>query len=66
MGVSRTWYYRTMAPTAQPRQRKKRPRGRYLGEAERMQVRAVLNSERYCAMSPRQTHATLVDGYRYV
>ena len=66
MGVSRMWYYRAMAPKAQPHQRKKRPRGRYIGEAERAQIRAVLNSERFYDMPPRQIYATLLDEGRYV
>ncbi len=66
MGVSRMWYYRAMAPKAQPHQRKKRPRGRYIGEAERAQIRVVLNSERFYDMPPRQIYATLLDEGRYV
>ena len=65
-GVSHMWYHRTMAPRAQSHQRKKRPTGRYIGEAERTQIRAVLNSERFCDMTPRQIYATLLGEGRYV
>ncbi len=69
LGVPRSSYYRSKRPRhriqAQPKGLRKKPR-RALSEAERAEVRSLLNSDRFCDASPRQVYATLLDEGCYV
>ena len=59
-GVSRaSWYRSRRAPS--PRQKASRRSPRRLLEARRAEIRAVLNSERFMDMPPRQIWAALLD-----
>lgn len=62
--VSRASFYRTKAPP-KPRQPRPRP-SRALEDAERAEVLAVLDSERFADKAPAQVYATLLDEERYV
>ena len=68
LGVPRSSYYRSKRPKPEPVGAK--PIGnkpaRALNEAERSEVRMLLNSDRFCDASPRQVYATLLDEGRYV
>ena len=68
LGVPRSRYYRSKRPQPQQAQAKqRRPRSaRALSQAERAEVRSLLNSDRFCDASPRQVYATLLDEGRYV
>ena len=68
LGVPRSKYYRSKRPQPQQAQAKqRRPRSaRALSQAERAEVRSLLNSDRFCDVSPRQVYATLLDEGRYV
>lgn len=75
LGVPRSAYYRACspraeqplaapsasddAPTVQPPVRRRTPRA--LSEAERAHIRALLNSQRFADLSPREIYATLLD-----
>jgi putative transposase len=59
LGVPRRSLYRARKPKGNPEPRSAPPRA--LGEEEKHEVRAVLNSERFCDSSPRQVYATLLD-----
>ena len=69
LGVPRSRYYRSKRPRprcqGQPERLPKKPR-RALSQAERTEVRYLLNSDRFCDASPRQVYATLLDEGRYV
>jgi len=59
LGVPRRSLYRARKPKVAP---EPRPRpSRALSDEERAEVRAVLNSERFCDSSPRAVYATLLD-----
>lgn len=62
--VPRSSLYRTRQPQAEPRPRPKPERA--LTEAERTQVRELLNSDRFQDETPRQVYATLLDEGIYV
>lgn len=68
LDVPRSWYYRQKAapapPPAEPRPRPKPKQA--LSQAEREQVRAVLNSERFMDQAPREVYATLLDEGLYL
>ena len=64
LGLARSSYYRALEPRRDLSTRPS-PR-RALSEAERTEVRDLLNSERFCDVSPRQVYATLLDEGRYV
>jgi putative transposase len=59
LGVPRRSLYRARKPKVEPEPRPTPPRA--LGEEEKQEVRAVLNSERFCDSSPREVYATLLD-----
>ena len=61
MGVSRSRFYRAMNPKPRSSRRNKRHGGRRIPVVERERIRAVLNSERFYDMPPRQIYATLLD-----
>ena len=69
LSVSRSSYYRSLEPK---RVRRPRPRpSRALSDEERIEIRDVLNSDRFCDLSPRQVRtvvrpfATLLDEGKY-
>ncbi len=64
LNVPRSMLYRARQPQAAPKPRPK-PR-RALSEAERVEVRDLLNSERFQDQTPRQLYATLLDDGGYV
>lgn len=70
--VPRGWYYRRQAEagragTQKPPPQASRPRSAHaLSEAEKEQVRAVLNSERFMDQAPREVYATLLDEGQYL
>jgi putative transposase len=57
--VPRSSVYRARQPQAEPSPRPTPPRA--LSEEEKAEIRAVLNSERFCDSSPREVYATLLD-----
>jgi len=59
LGVPRRSLYRARKPKADPAPRPTPTRA--LSAEEKREVRAVLNSERFCDSSPRQVYATLLD-----
>ena len=63
VGLPRATYYRSQrAKKEQQQKRKKRaPNKRRLSNEEREEILAVLYSERFCDLSPRQIYATLLD-----
>ncbi len=69
LAVPRSSYYRAQQPTktASPRADTVRaPSPRALSPAEKVQVRDVLNSERFQDQAPREVYATLLDEDRYL
>jgi len=64
LGLARSSYYRALKPKRDSSTRPS-PRRTLSGE-ERVEVRDLLNSERFCELSPRQVYATLLDEGRYV
>ena len=63
LNVPRSSLYRARQPAHPPASRPKP--ARTLSDAEREQIRAVLNSERFQDSSPRQIYATLLDEGTY-
>lgn len=59
LGVPRSSVYRARRPEAEPAPRPTPKRA--MSAEEKAQVRAVLNSERFCDSSPREVYATLLD-----
>ena len=59
LSVPRSSVYRARRPKAEPLPRP--TPNRALSAEEKAEVRAVLNSERFCDSSPRQVYATLLD-----
>jgi len=59
LSVSRSSVYRMRKPKAEPAPRPTPPRA--LSDEEKAEVRAVLNSERFCDSAPREVYATLLD-----
>jgi putative transposase len=59
LGVPRSSFYRARRPKKEPQPRPTPKRA--LSEAEKMEVRQTLNSERFQDSSPRQVYATLLD-----
>ena len=59
LGVPRSSVYRARQPQAAPSPRPTPPRA--LSNEEKAEIRAILNSERFCDSSPRQVYATLLD-----
>jgi putative transposase len=64
LGAPRASYYRWSKPPAEPRTRHRSPRA--LTVAEREDVLAVLNSERFADQAPAEVYATLLDEKKYV
>ncbi len=63
LGVPRSTLYRSL----QPKKVQPRPKPAWaLSEQERLQVRKVLNSERFVDKAPRQVYATLLDEDTYL
>ena len=63
LGVPRSNLYRARKPKPAPSPRPTPQRA--LGQAEKAEVRAVLNSERFCDAAPREVYATLLDEGEY-
>ena len=59
LGVPRSSLYRAQKPQKPPTPRPTPDRA--LSPAEKREVRAVLNSERFCDCAPREAYATLLD-----
>lgn len=59
LGVARSSVYRARKPKGEPAPRPTPPRA--LSVEEKAEVRAVLNSERFCDSAPREVYATLLD-----
>jgi putative transposase len=59
LSVSRSSVYRMRKPPAEPAPRPTPPRA--LSDEEKAEVRAVLNSERFCDSAPREVYASLLD-----
>ena len=66
LGVPRSSYYRAKRPKPAPARPIRTKPVRALSEAERSEVRMLLNGDRFCDASPRQVYATLLDEGRYV
>lgn len=64
LGVPRSSLYRARQPQVAPKARPSPARA--LSEAEKTQVRQVLNSERFQDAAPRQVYATLLDEQVYL
>jgi putative transposase len=64
LGVPRSSYYRAQKPKAKPMPRSKPKRA--LSDRQKIAVRDVLNSDRFCDRSPRQVYATLLDEGSYL
>jgi putative transposase len=64
LGVPRSSLYRARQP--QPPAKPRPKPSRALSEQERVEVRAVLNSERFQDCPPRQVYATLLDEQTYL
>ena len=64
LSVPRSSIYRARHPKPEPSSRP--TPGRALQPAEKAEVRAILNSERFCDRSPREVYATLLDEGRYL
>ena len=68
LGVPRGWYYRQKAPpmvAKQPRCSRPTP-ANALDQEEKMEVRAVLDSQRFCDQPPREVYATWLDEGKYL
>lgn len=65
LGFPRSTFYRLRQPAPPVAPARRRPSPRALSPAERAQVRAVLNSERFVDMAPRQVYGTLLDEGAY-
>jgi putative transposase len=68
LGVPRSWYYRQQAPPTvakQPGGSRPTP-ANGLNQEEKKEVRAVLNSQRFCDEPPREVYATLLDEGKYL
>jgi putative transposase len=63
LGVPRSSLYRARKPKAAPSPRPTPQRA--LAPEEKAEVRAVLNSERFCDSAPREVYATLLDEGEY-
>jgi putative transposase len=59
LSVPRSSVYRARQPKAEPSPRPTPSRA--LSAKEKAEIRAILNSERFCDSSPRQVYATLLD-----
>jgi putative transposase len=59
LSVPRSSVYRARQPQTEPSPRPTPPRA--LSEEEKAEIRAILNSERFCDSSPREVYATLLD-----
>ena len=67
VGVSRsTYYYGLQAPAPRLRKQRRARSLRRLPAAQRAEIRALLNSERFRDLPPRQIYATLLDEGTYV
>jgi putative transposase len=68
MAVPRSWYYRQKLTGSQNQENpESRPRPQQaLSEVEKVEVRTILNSERFADESPREVYATLLDEGRYL
>lgn len=64
LSVPRSSYYRGQRPKAETKPRPKPPRA--LSDEEKVEIRDVLNSARFCDDSPRQVYATLLDEGKYL
>ncbi len=59
LGVPRSSYYHAQQPKPEATMRPKPKRA--LSDAEKIKLRDLLNSDRFCDRSPRQIYATLLD-----
>ena len=59
LSVSRSSVYRARRPEVEPAPRPTPDRA--LSDEEKAEIRATLNSKRFCDRSPRQVYATLLD-----
>ncbi len=67
VGVSRsTYYYSLQVPARTPPKQRRGRSLRRLPAAQRAEIRALLNSERFRDLPPRQIYATLLDEGTYV
>ena len=64
LGLPRSQFYRKRQP--RPATRPKAAPARKLAEAERAEVRSLLNSPRFVDQAPREVYASLLDEGRYV
>ena len=65
VGISRASYYKSRHPVV-PRPKRRRKSRRRLSEVKRAEMRAILNSDRFLDLPPRQIWATLLDEGNYV
>ena len=65
VGLSRASYYRSRRP-APERPKRRRKNVRRLSDAKRAEIRAMLNSDRFMDLPPRQIWATLLDEGTYL
>ncbi len=69
LGVARSSLYRMRSPRVEPEPAAATVRSappRALSQAEKEQVRELLNSERFQDMAPREVYAALLDEERYL
>ncbi len=67
VGIPRsTYYYSLQVPARTPRKQRRGRSLRQLPVAQRAEIRALLNSERFRDLPPRQIYATLLDEGTYV
>lgn len=59
LGVPRSSVYRARQPKLEPKPQPKPQRA--LSDEEKAEIRAVLNSKRFCDSAPREVYATLLD-----
>lgn len=65
LGYPRSSLYRSRRPKPPTKQRKRPPPARALSKSERIEVRELLNSERFQDNSPHQVYAALLDEGTY-
>ena len=66
VGLSSATYYRSRRPAVVRPKKPRRPNKNRLPAEERVRIHAIMNSERFQDMPPRQICATLLDEGEYL